>query len=62
MDDPTLAGSGRTCGARPWPVQQLQFLQVQGLQRQPPFALQLQVVFWALSIVILLLSNSGQKG
>jgi hypothetical protein len=43
----------------------LQFLQVQGLQRQPPFVLaQLQsAVFVSIffSIAILLLSNSGRK-
>jgi hypothetical protein len=41
----------------------LQFLQVQGLQRQPPLAAQEQaaaVVFTVFSISILLLSDSGQ--
>ena len=35
----TLANEGRTCSeARPSALQQLQFLQVHGSQRQPPFA------------------------
>jgi len=38
--------------------QQLQFLQVQGLQRQPVSAAAVSVFFMA----ILLLSNSGRKG
>jgi hypothetical protein len=40
-------------------VQQLQFLQVQGLQRQPPSAALVSIFF---SIGLLLVSNSGRKG